>query len=148
MQEITIKVVLEPSPALAQLFSAGTIAASPTTPAQPPVQPQPQPVYTPAPAATPVRQPPQPVYQQPAQAPIAPAQQTPSTFAPPPAAQVPTTAPSYTLEQLQTAAATLLDAGKNPGEALAKFGIDRITLLPVEQYGALATALRAMGAKI
>lgn len=88
----------------------------------------------------------------PAPSPIPLAQyQQPSQTAPAPASQpVPTTAQTYTLEQLAVAATPLADAGKRQDlvNLLAQFGVGALTQLPKEQYGAFATQLRAMGAKI
>lgn len=107
------------------------------TPAQQPVQMQLQiqPVQQPTPVQQPVQQP-TPV-QQPAQSqPIQP---------------LPTTAPGYTLEQLSLAAARgLMDTRRQAElmQLLAKYGIQALTQLPKEQYGAFATDLRALGCKI
>lgn len=74
---------------------------------------------------------------------------------PPPAAPfaavVPTAAaPAYTYEDLARAAAPLMDAGKTADlqALLRSFEVPALTLLPKEQYGAFATALRGMGARI
>lgn len=112
----------------------------------PPVQSaQPQ-IQTPAPNAAAAYQ----VQQQipavpvtPPAAPIAQPQQAP--------VMVPTAnAPTYTLEQLAVAATPLTDAGRQQEliGLLAQFGVQALTHLPKEQYGAFATALRGMGAKI
>jgi hypothetical protein len=63
---------------------------------------------------------------------------------------VPTSAPSYTLDQLAVAATQLVDAGRREElvQLLASFGVQALTALPKEQYGAFATKLREMGAKI
>lgn len=91
-------------------------------------------------------------------APSAPAVATPSASAPiastppaiPKAPVAPTTAPTYTLEQLATAATPLIDAGRQTEltTLLAQFSVQALTQLPKEQYGSFATALRSMGAKI
>lgn len=74
------------------------------------------------------------------------------SVAPAPAAPatVPTVAPSYSLDQLAVAATQLVDAGRREElvQLLASFGVQALTALPKEQYGAFATQLRAMGAKI
>lgn len=73
---------------------------------------------------------------------------------PAPPLSVPTapTAPpcTYTIEQIQTACAPLMDAGKQPEliGLLSQFGVQSLPQLPKEQYGAFATALRGLGAKI
>ncbi|MFB7301705.1 hypothetical protein [Heyndrickxia sporothermodurans] len=63
---------------------------------------------------------------------------------------VPTSAPTYTMEQLAVAATQLMDAGKRDQllQLLASFGVQALTALPQEQYGAFATKLRELGAKI
>ena len=94
-------------------------------------------------APIPMSQAPYPATAIPAPTYIAPPQQTP-----PPA--MPTTAPNYTYEDLARAAAPLMDVGKiNDVLALIQsFGVQALTQLPKEQYGAFATALRGMGARI
>ncbi len=60
------------------------------------------------------------------------------------------TAPTYTIDQLAQAGATLAQAGKM-AEALTlldQYGIQSIAELKPEQYGAFATELRAIGAQI
>lgn len=73
----------------------------------------------------------------------------PPAHTPAPAA-VPTTPQTYTMEQLAVAATQLMDAGKRQElvNLLGQFGVQALTALPKEQYGAFATALRQMGAKI
>lgn len=63
---------------------------------------------------------------------------------------VPTAAPTYTLDAIAKAGATLVDAGKMDAlcDLLAKYGIAAITALDPSQYGAFATELRALGAQI
>jgi len=107
------------------------VVQQPTYQAPAPVQQQPQ--YQPAPS---VQQ--QPAYQQaptPQQAPV----------------QAPVAAtPAYTIEQLSVAAAPLMDAGRGKElvDLLHRFGVQATTQLPREAYGAFATELRALGAKI
>lgn len=57
---------------------------------------------------------------------------------------------TYTVEQIQTACAPLMDAGKQQElvNLLAQFGVQSLPQLPKEQFGAFATALRGLGAKI
>ena len=65
-------------------------------------------------------------------------------------AAVPTSAPSYSLDDLARAAMTLMDVGRQ-GELqqlLQQFNVAALPMLPKEQYGAFATALRGMGAQI
>lgn len=64
---------------------------------------------------------------------------------------VPTASPeSFTLQQLQSAAARLAEQGKGNElvNLMRQHGVDRMTKLPEEKYGAFATALRGMGARI
>lgn len=71
---------------------------------------------------------------------------------PAPVTTVPTTAmpQTYTIEQLQVAAAGLSGMGKMPQVMgiLQQFGIQAMTELPKERYGEFATALREAGAQI
>ena len=91
---------------------------------------------------------PVPTSQAPVQQPVV---QSPVTEAQQPAA-IPTShvAQSYTVEQLQMAMAPLVDAGKMEDirALLNSFGVPSIMDLQPDQYGALATALRGMGAQI
>lgn len=108
--------------------------ATPVTHA--PVPPVTQP--TPAPVATPT----------PAPAPAAPAQTVAPTN---PAPTVPvTTAPTYTLDQIAKAGASLVDAGKMEQllALLAKYGVQAVTQLQPDQYGVFATELRTLGAQL
>lgn len=75
---------------------------------------------------------------------------TPQAAPPAPAPAIPTAAPQYTLEMISTAGAALLDAGRvNELVALfAEFGVDNLTALSPDKYGAVATKLRALGAAI
>lgn len=75
-------------------------------------------------------------------APAVPAQDIP--------AAVPIQQVTYTQEDLALAATQLVDAGKlqQVQDLLAKFGVQALTLLPKEQYGAFAAELRNIGAKI
>lgn len=102
-----------------------------------PVAPTPAPVAAsaPAPAPTPT----------PAAPPVTP---MPTAAAPAPA--VPVTAPTYTLDQIAKAGANLVDAGKMEQllALLTKYGVQAVTQLTPDQYGAFATELRALGAQI
>lgn len=93
---------------------------------------------TPAPVATPT----------PAPAPVAPAQTVAPTN-PAPAVPV-TTAPTYTLDQIAKAGASLVDAGKMEQllALLAKYGVQAVTQLQPDQYGVFATELRTLGAQL
>ena len=61
-----------------------------------------------------------------------------------------TGAPTYTLDQISRAGASLVDAGKMQQllELLGRYGVQAVTQLQPEQYGAFATELRALGAQI
>jgi len=127
-------------------------APAPAAPIAPPAAPQPPvavpqgnvtpPVAAPVPPAAPLATTMPPA---PAAAPAAPP-------APAPAAPtVPvTTAPTYTLDQIAKAGAPLVDAGKmEPLLALlSRYGVQAVTQLAPEHYGAFATELRALGAQI
>lgn len=97
------------------------------------------------------------------QAPSTPAPETPSTPAPgapstpdpatpePPVATVPTApAKEYSLDELLTATAPLMDAGKiaDLQALMQKYGVASMMEIPKEKYGELATDLRALGAKL
>lgn len=124
------------------------VASYPTAPAPAPapapaapVSPAPvTPTQTPAPTATP-----------PVAAPAPTAGQTSAAPGNTPAPTVPVTgAPTYTLDQISRAGASLVDAGKMQQllELLGRYGVQAVTQLQPEQYGALATELRALGAQI
>lgn len=63
---------------------------------------------------------------------------------------VPTSQPTYAMDDLSRAAITLMDTGRQDElrNLLAQFGVQSLPDLPQDQYGAFATALRGMGAKI
>ena len=105
--------------------------------------PVPAPAAQPSPAPVPVT--PVPV----AQPAAAPAPVAPPVPAPAPAA-APTTARAFRFEDIQLAATSLCDTGKRAEvlALLAKYGIQALSALPAEQYGAFATELRGLGAKI
>lgn len=113
--------------------STPVVPAAPATPAPVPVQtaptPAPTPVAAPVPAAPPV---------------------APMSTAAVPAPAVPVTAPTYTLDQIAKAGANLVDAGKMEQllALLTKYGVQAVTQLTPDQYGAFATELRALGAQI
>jgi hypothetical protein len=119
-----------PAPAPAP---AAPVSPAPVTPTQTP---------TPAPAA-PVAAP------NPAPAPTA--GQTSAAPGNTPAPTVPVAgAPTYTLDQISRAGASLVDAGKMQQllELLGRYGVQAVTQLQPEQYGTFATELRALGAQI
>ena len=133
------------------------VSAYPATPAAAPVAPVAAPVSlapvnpTPGPAPTtaaPVAAP------SPSPTPVANAPTAGPTSAAPgntPAPAVPVTgAPAYTLDQISRAGASLVDAGKMQQllELLGRYGVQAVTQLKPEQYGAFATELRALGAQI
>ncbi len=105
---------------------------------QEPDAPAPETPSTPAPA-TPV-----------APAPVAPSTPDPATPEPP-VATVPTApAKEYSLDELLTATAPLMDAGKiaDLQALMQKYGVASMMEIPKEKYGELATDLRALGAKL
>ena len=63
---------------------------------------------------------------------------------------IPTSAPQYTFDMISTAGSALIDAGKIDQIVmlLGKFGVQSLTDLNPESYGAVANELRALGAKI
>ena len=75
---------------------------------------------------------------------------TPPTAQAPAAPAIPTAAPQYTLEMISAAGSALIDAGKMEQllTLLGKYGVDNLTALKPDQYGAMATDLRALGARI
>lgn len=121
--------------------------------------PETKPASAPAPAAQPqqvapkaasVRQtgalfPPAPAVQPAAAQPAQPAP------APQPAPVVPTApARTYSLNDLLTAAAPLMDQGKfqELSALTAKYGVKSLTDIPEDQYGSVAVDLRALGAAL
>ena len=127
-------------------------APAPAAPIAPPAAPLPPvavpqgnvtpPVAAPVPPAAPLATTMPPA---PAAAPAAPPAPAPAA----PAVPV-TTAPTYTLDQIAKAGASLVDAGKmEPLLALlSRYGVQAVTQLAPEHYGAFATELRALGAQI
>ena len=118
---------------------------TPVAPAPVQTAPTPAPVAAPASAPAPVAAPAS--APAPAPTPAAPPV-TPMPTAPAPA--VPVTAPTYTLDQIAKAGANLVDAGKMEQllALLTKYGVQAVTQLTPDQYGAFATELRALGAQI
>ncbi|MGM0776952.1 MAG: hypothetical protein ACQEXE_10250 [Bacillota bacterium] len=107
----------------------------------PPVQSEPVHMVTPQQA------PPQPV---PTAVPVAQNQVPQAPPVAPPQQAVPTATTSYSMDQLAVAATQLVDANRRDDllQLLASFGVQALTALPKEQYGAFATKLRELGAKI
>lgn len=95
-----------------------------------PATPAPAPAVTPAPAPAPV--------------------QAPVTPAPAPAPVPVAPAPTYNRDQIMTAGAALIDAGKinELMGLLNSFGVQAVTQLKQDQLGAFATELRKLGAQI
>ena len=107
------------------------------------------PVTTPPASVVPTQPTPAPVATTtPAPAPAAPAQ-TAAPTNPAPAVPV-TTAPTYTLDQIAKAGASLVNAGKMEQllALLAKYGVQAVTQLQPDQYGVFATELRTLGAQL
>lgn len=131
---------------------------APAVPAQPTAQVNPTTPVPGAPLSATSAQPEVPVASPVPVNNIAPVQPVAPTTTPQPAAEsqqtatIPTShvAQAYTVEQLQTAMAALVDAGKMDGvrALLGSFGVQSVMALQPDQYGALATALRGMGAQI
>ena len=109
-------------------------------------QPQPVPVQQVSMQPAPVQQTAQTQAVQPV--PVVQAAAQPSVPTQPTA--VPTLAKSYTLDELASAAMLLMDRGMQTQlqDLLAGFGVESLPMLPPEQYGNFATALRGMGAQI
>ena len=122
--------------------NAVNIPVAPVAPVAAPVTPAPVPPVTTPPASVVPTQP------TPAPAPVAPAQTVAPTN-PAPAVPV-TTAPTYTLDQIAKAGASLVDAGKMEQllALLAKYGVQAVTQLQPDQYGVFATELRTLGAQL
>lgn len=123
-------------------ISVSQDAPAPVAPVTAPVTPAPVPPVTMPPATVPVAAP------TPAPAPVAPAQTVAPTN---PAPAVPVTmAPTYTLDQIAKAGASLVDAGKMEQllALLAKYGVQAVTQLQPDQYGVFATELRTLGAQL
>lgn len=136
MLEMKIKIEVADAliSAIDKLASALNITAIPTqTPA--PAAPA-NPTAVPAPVTAPAS---------------APVQMNAAMTAPTPAPVVPVTAaPTYTLDQIATAGAALVNAGKMEQllALLGKYGIQAITQLKAEQFGPFVTELRGLGAQI
>lgn len=118
--------------------------AAPTAPFAVPQPPVAAPV-TPAAPVVPVSPVPTAASAPPVGAPVAPPAPAPAAPAVPVAG-----APTYTLGQISRAGTALVDAGKMESllGLLSRYGIQAITQLAPEQYGAFATELRALGAQI
>ena len=108
---------------------AAPAPAAPVNPTPAPVAPVAAPIASTAPVPT----------EQPATAPVAHAPDA-----------VPVTAPTYTVDQIARAGASLVDAGKMEQllALLARYGVAAVTQLKPDQFGAFADELRALGAQI
>ena len=150
MFEINVTIHCPDLVAAAQLLAKCTGTAAPAAPAPLVVPPAPA-VQATAPAQL----------QHPVTNPTTPASPTTSTGypseAPAPTAPAPNSvplaqAPTFTLPEISKAGADLI--GANPGllpkvnELLAQYGIQTLDKLKPDQFGAFATALRGLGAKI
>lgn len=146
-------VVPTAAPAVPQAGPTSAYPSSPNTGNTHPAAPQMPAVPVAAPAPSPVPTAPAP---QMSAVPVAAPAPVPAPAAPvssaPPAPAVPTTpAPGYTLDQLSKAGAGLTADPVKREQLIAllrQFGVQAITMLPPEQYGAFATALRGLGAAI
>lgn len=122
-------------PAASKTGKADKPAPVPPADYMPPADTAPAPA-TPAPAVTPA----------PAPAPV----QAPVTPAPAPAPVPVAPAPTYNRDQIMTAGAALIDAGKinELMGLLNSFGVQAVTQLKQDQLGAFATELRKLGTQI
>lgn len=127
----------KPEPAASKAGKADKPAPVPPADYMPPADTAPAPA-TPAPAVTPAPAP--------APAPV----QAPVTPAPAPAPVPVAPAPTYNRNQIMTAGAALIDAGKinELMGLLNSFGVQAVTQLKQDQLGAFATELRKLGAQI
>lgn len=124
-------------PAASKTGKADKPAPVPPADYMPPADTAPAPA-APAPAVTPAPAP--------APAPV----QAPVTPAPAPAPVPVAPAPTYNRDQIMTAGAALIDAGKinELMGLLNSFGVQAVTQLKQDQLGAFATELRKLGAQI
>lgn len=154
MLEMKIKIEVADAliSAIDKLASALNITA---IPAQAPAPAAPaNPTAVPAPVTAPASAPVQAASTSPIADPTPaqpPVQMNAAMTAPTPAPVVPVTAdPTYTLDQIATAGAALVNAGKMEQllALLGKYGIQAITQLKAEQFGPFVTELRGLGAQI
>ena len=129
----------KPEPAASKTSKADKPTPVPPADYMPPADTAPAPA-TPAPAVTPA----------PAPAPTPAPVQAPVTPAPAPAPVPVAPAPTYSRDQIMTAGAALIDAGKinELMGLLNSFGVQAVTQLKQDQLGAFATELRKLGAQI
>lgn len=146
-----MKITVEaPDLAASILKLAEAIASGPDPGILTPDEPLPVASYPTAPAQAPAPAPAAPVAA-PNPAPAPTAGQTSAAPGNTPAPTVPVAgAPTYTLDQISRAGASLVDAGKMQQllELLGRYGVQAVTQLQPEQYGTFATELRALGAQI
>lgn len=146
-----MKITVEaPDLAASILKLAEAIASGPDPSILTPDEPLPVASYPTAPAPAPAPAPAAPVAA-PNPAPAPTAGQTSAAPGNTPAPTVPVAgAPTYTLDQISRAGASLVDAGKMQQllELLGRYGVQAVTQLQPEQYGTFATELRALGAQI
>ncbi|MDQ0254902.1 hypothetical protein J2S74_002284 [Evansella vedderi] len=131
--------LLEGLSQLGKFAAAAQVDSAPLSPSQPVQEPAQQVVQPQQPAGVPTAAP----------APVAP-QPEPQQQSAPVQSAVPTSETTYTMDQLAVAATQLMDQGKRDAllQLLSSFGVQALTALPKEQYGAFATKLREQGAKI
>lgn len=113
--------------------------------------PETKPAIAPAPAAQPQQIAPKAANMQQTGALFPPAPAAQPAPAPQPAPVVPTApARTYSLNDLLTAAAPLMDQGKfqELSALTAKYGVKSFTDIPEDQYGSVAVDLRALGAAL
>jgi hypothetical protein len=156
----TVTVDLSPKFEKAILLLASVLGgqAAPSLQGEGPANAQDAPVNNAAPIQQTAQQAPlqqpvqQPVSEQPQYQQAQPVQQPPMQQQQPAVTPggVPTTAPAYSMEDLARASTQLMDAGKQQDllNLLAQFGAQSLMQVPQEQYGAFATKLRELGAKI
>ena len=154
MLEMKIKIEVADAliSAIDKLASALNITAIPAQAPAPaaPANPTAAPAPVTAPASAPVQAASTSPIADPTPAPP-PVQMNAAMTAPTPAPVVPVTAaPTYTLDQIATAGAALVNAGKMEQllALLGKYGIQAITQLKAEQFGPFVTELRGLGAQI
>lgn len=140
-----------PDPNLLTPDEPRPVASYPTTTTPPPA-PVPAPSVPPV-SSAPVNSTPAPAtgVTPPVVPPAPPAGPTSAAPGSTPAPSVPvSSAPVYTLDQISRAGASLVDAGKMEQllALLGRYGVQAVTQLQPEQYGAFATELRALGAQI
>lgn len=139
MFEIRVTIACPDLLAAAKLLARNSIPEAVDAPAAPAVETTaaPMPVPAPAPVSVPATS-----------APVNTANPAPATAPVVPLSQGPT----YTLAQIAKAGADLIS--QNPGlmpqvnALLAQYGVQAVTDVKPEHYGAFATALRGLGAKI